>query len=200
MGRAEQHQARPRVNESKEAVEQAPLEMPALEPVIAPMLEAMLQTNQSQSVNVVVRPGEPEVTLQMYCGPELLSPKITAIDFILGTVHDEVHLTVRCSYVEQSQMMIYAETEIRRNRLTTPELPPHSGIVLYRAVLDFFQDYANTHNRFIEHTVHYSMEMPFEKWGATFLPTLEEYGYSDPFTEDLLLSYRKIYEPENESL
>jgi hypothetical protein len=44
------------------------------------------------------------------------------------------------------------------------------------------------------------MEMPFEKWEATFLPTLEEYGYSDPFTEDLLLSYRKIYEPEHEGL
>lgn len=200
MSRAEQRQARPRANESKEVVEQAPLEIPALEPVIGPMLEAMLHTKQPQSVDVVVRPGEPEVRLQMYCGPELLSSKIIAIYFILGTVHDEVYLTVRCSYVEQSQMIIYAETEIRRNRPTAPELPPHSGIVLYRSVLDFFQDYANTHDRSIEHTVHYSMEMPFEKWEATFLPTLEEYGYSGPFTEDLMLSYRKIYEPEHEGL
>ncbi len=200
MSRAEQYRARPRANESKEVVEQAPLEMPALEPVIAPMLEAMLQTNKPQSVDVVVRPGEPEVTLQIYCGRDIAFPEFTTIDFLLATAHDEVYLNVRCSYVEQSQMMMYAEAEIRRNRPTTPELPPHSGIALYRSVLDFFQDYANTHHRLIEHTVRCSMEMPFEKWEATFLPTLEEYGYRGPFTEDLLLSYRKIYEPEHEGL
>ena len=115
----------------------------------------------------------------------------------LGTVADIVHLTVDYFLPGEGQSLVYAEIEIRRQiQSEMPELPPHSGIALYRAMLDFFQDYANTHNRLVEHVVRCSMEMPLDKWKAIFLPTLEEYGYHGPFLEDLMLSYNKVYEPK----
>lgn len=101
------------------------------------------------------------------------------------------------SIIEDSSTLINAKTEIRRNITSSkPDLPLYTGLELYRKILDFFGDYAITHQKNVQHVVFYSTEMNIDKWKQKFLPILKEYGYEDAARIDHHVSYIKTYKPE----